>query len=66
MGPRKKRDACRNIRKISRCFLQKGLGIRVNTPKHTIDTQDARPIKQPPRRVPSALAEEERLAILQL
>ena len=34
--------------------------------EHTIDTQGAHPIKQPPRRVPLALAEEERLAILQL
>ena len=34
--------------------------------EHTIDTQGAHPIKQPPCRVPLALAEEERLAILQL
>ena len=34
--------------------------------EHAIDTGDARPIKQPPRRVPIALAEDERKAIEQM
>lgn len=34
--------------------------------EHTIDTGEARPVKQPPRRVPLAFADEERKAIEQL
>jgi len=34
--------------------------------EHTIDTGDARPVKQAPRRVPAALVSEEKLAVDQL
>ena len=39
---------------------------RTNLSYHVIDTGDFRPIKQPPRRVPSALSHEEEEAINQL
>ena len=39
---------------------------RTNLSYHVIDTGDSRPIKQPPRRVPSALSHEEEEAINQL
>jgi hypothetical protein len=32
--------------------------------EHTIDTGDAKPVKQPPRRVPIAFAEEEKKLIM--
>jgi hypothetical protein len=34
--------------------------------EHTIDTGDAKPVKQPPRRVPIAFAEEEKKLIMQM
>lgn len=34
--------------------------------EHEIDTEDSKPVKQPPRKVPIALADEERDAILNL
>ena len=34
--------------------------------EHVIDTENAKPVKQPPRRVPIALADEERKAIIDL
>ena len=39
---------------------------QTNLAEHEIDTGNNRPVKQPPRRVPIALAEEERKAIIEL
>lgn len=39
---------------------------RTNLIEHHIDTKEAKPIKQPPRRVPLAFAEAEKECITQL